>query len=215
MIPSGSIFRVQVLGVPVEVGMTAVVLVGFLALSAGRAGTQGLIAGAAYAVVLLGSILVHELGHAIVGGRLGLRPKRIVLHGFGGFCEYGRSPKPAEGVISSLAGPGAGLLLGGLLLGLRLALGGSLPDHVLSLLDSAVFINIFWSLFNLLPMFPLDGGQVLWHGLRLRLPPAQADKITRGVAVPVAILAGIAGYAAGFIFIPLICFFALMRALRM
>lgn len=214
MIPTTSVLSFRILGVPVEIGMTALMLVAFLALSAGRSGAEGLVAGAAYAVVLLVSILVHELGHAVVGTRLGLRPQRIVLHGFGGFCEYGRRPRPAEGVISSLAGPGAGLLLGGALIVARVVLGGALPGHVLSLLETGIFINVFWSLFNLLPMYPLDGGQVLWHGLRLRLDPAKADKITRAVSIPVAILAGIGGYMMGFMFIPLISFFAIMQALR-
>lgn len=215
MIPSGALLRFQAFGVPIEVGSTALFLVAFLALSYGRAGSAGLLSGAMLALVLLGSVLVHELGHALVGGRLGLRPRRIVLHGFGGFCEYGRAPRPREGVISSLAGPAAGLLLGLACLGLYLGVGASLPPHVAGLLSSAVFINLFWSLFNLLPMYPLDGGQVLWYALRGKLSAARADRITRQVTLPLAVLVGVAGYAAGYVFIPLICFFAVMRVWRM
>lgn len=214
MIPSKTLVSFRVFGIPVEIGTTAALLVAFLALSWGRSGTAGLVTGAAYAVVLLLSILVHELGHAVVGTRLGLRPQRIVLHGFGGFCEYGQRPKPRDGVISSLAGPAAGLILGGVLVALRVFAGGAMPSQLLGMLNMAIFINLFWSLFNLLPIYPMDGGQVLWHGLRLKLSPAKADKIVRNVTIPVAILTGVVGYLAGFIFIPLICFFAIMQVLR-
>jgi len=215
MIPNNAIFTFRAFGIPVEIGMTALLLVGFLALSAGRGGTAGLVHGLAYAIVLVVSILVHELGHALVGARLGLRPQRIVLHGFGGFCEYGSRPQPRQGVVSSLAGPGAGLVLGGLLVVVRLLLGARIPDSVLSLVDAGIFINLFWSLFNLLPIFPMDGGQVLWYALRIRLSPARADKIVRYVSIPVAVVAGLLGYLAGFVFIPLICFFAIARLLRL
>ncbi|NOY26290.1 MAG: hypothetical protein GXP62_10500 [Oligoflexia bacterium] len=219
MIPSSTLFSFRVVGIPVEIGTTAALLVGFLALSYGRSGTAGLVTGLAYAVVLLASILVHELGHAIIGTRLGLQPQRIVLHGFGGFTQYGRRPQPRAGVISSLAGPGAGLLLGVALIGLRLALPLLLPSvahgPVIGLLGMAIAVNIFWSLFNLLPIYPLDGGQVLWHGLRIKLAPDRANRIVRNVSIPVAILTGVVGYLLGYIFIPLICFFAVMQVLRL
>ena len=214
MIPDQSLFSFRVLGVPVEISMTALLLVGFLALSAGRSGTQGLVAGLAAAVVLIGSILVHELGHALVAGRLGLRPRRIVLQGFGGFTEYGRPPSPSQGVITSVAGPLAGLALGGLLFALELLLADRLPAHVLGLIGMGVGINVFWSLFNLLPIYPMDGGQLLWYGLRLRMPVARADRIVRNVTVPLAILVGIGGFLLGYVFIPLICFFAIMQVMR-
>lgn len=215
MIADRPLISFSVLGVPVEVGASALLLLGFLALSFGRSGTAGLVAGIAYAVVLLASVLVHELGHAVVGSRLGLRPRRIMLHGFGGFTEYGRRPRPAEGVISSMAGPLAGLALGVVCLLLRLTLGPALPPLVAGMLQAGVFINFFWSLFNLLPIFPMDGGQALRHALLLRLPPARVERIVRNVTVPTAIIVGIAGYAAGFVFIPLICFFAVMQVIRL
>ncbi len=214
MISDRPLLQFRLLGVPVEIGMTALLLVAFLALSYGRSGTGGLALGALTAVILIASILVHELGHAVVGTRLGLDPRRIMLHGFGGYTEYGKRPSARDGVISSLAGPIAGLLLGGLLVVVQVLLGGQLPSAVVGLLSMAIFINIFWSLFNLLPIYPMDGGQVLWYGLRLRMNASRADRIVRNVTVPTAIVVGIVGYMAGYVFIPLICFFAIMQVIK-
>lgn len=209
------LFSFRAFGLPVQVETSALFIVGFIALSWGRGGTDLLALGVLYAVVLMASIFVHELGHAVVGARLGLRPQRIALHGFGGYCQYGRRPTPGKGVISSLAGPAAGLLLGGVLFAVYLAAGQGMPGRAVYLLEQAIFINVFWSLFNLLPMFPMDGGQALWHGLRLKISPLKADGIVKRVTIVTAVLTGVAGALAGFLFIPLICFFAVMQARRL
>lgn len=129
------------------------------------------------------SILVHELGHAFVMIAYGLHPN-IVLHGLGGLTyvdpadDY-RSSKAHTtfGQISiSFAGPLAGFLLAGALLGalylaglrndiefgwpynLRPFLQDYVPLH--TLVNYIFFISIFWGFVNLLPIYPLDGGQI-------------------------------------------------------
>lgn len=129
------------------------------------------------------SILVHELGHALVMRAGGLKP-RIVLHGMGGLAipdrpYSGHRAGTAWQIFTSAAGPGAGFLLAGLVVaGLFLtkyafrvvfvfpygpivvptALIGSpaLTHFIYSLL----LICITWGLVNLLPIYPLDGGNI-------------------------------------------------------
>lgn len=198
LIPLGRPF-----GVPVFATGSALLVAAFIVF--GRAGV-GAHPGAAllHAGVLFGSILVHELGHAVVGKRLGLAPQRILLHGFGGLCEYGRAPRPREGVISGLAGPLAGLALGVIALIVWLVFGSSLSPTLADILSRAVWINLFWSLFNLIPMYPLDGGTVLWHGLRSRTSGARAWSITRTVGIGAAVLVGLVGLVTGEIFIAIV-----------
>lgn len=129
--------------------------------------------------VLVLSILVHELGHATVANRLGLGPCQVMIHGFGGLCSFTRAPTHSQGLRVSLAGPAAGLLLGGLAYGIHWIGGDALPPIAAMALGPTIKINLFWSLFNLLPMFPLDGGQALRHVLHLRWPPARAERTTR------------------------------------
>lgn len=105
--------------------------------------------------VVFVSILAHELGHAFAYRRFGVEPS-IVLHGFGGLT-FGRSLPVGRDLIVSLAGPGTGLAIGLPLLyiGRTVTITNA---TVADLLSMAIFVNVFWSLVNLLPLLPLDGG---------------------------------------------------------
>jgi stage IV sporulation protein FB len=191
---SGGFTIGKVLGFPIHIGFSALLIALWIGWSFGG----GQLANAAvFTAVMFGSILVHELGHAVVGRRLGLRPTGIVLHGFGGLCTYSRAPDARQGVISAAAGPGAGLLLGLVALAVQLVGGDALPAQVQWTLGWLVRINLFWSLFNLVPLYPLDGGHVLWHGLRMVLPGGKAWRITRWVGFVTGGLVVLVGLATG------------------
>lgn len=208
----------SVLGFPVFVQWSALLVVGLLVFGGGGLSDSAAMGrGILYAVAILISILVHELGHAVVGRRLGLEPRRIVVHGFGGLCEYGRRPSPKQGVISAAAGPAAGLMLGGACFLLALGFIVSalpVPDGVMLFLDQMIWINVVWSLFNLLPIHPLDGGSVLSHGLLHYFSPRKAWVITRWVTIGVAVPVGLLGLATGHIFVPVILGLIVMDKLR-
>ncbi len=213
---NATLLRFQLFGLPIQVTWTALILLFILGAQAAGGGADGqsLLRALIFGILVFASILVHELGHALVGRRLGLRPQEIVVHGFGGLCRYGRAPTPKEGVFSSLAGPFAGLALGGLALGLSLVVPDSAPPGVHFALDNLIWINIFWSLFNLLPIFPMDGGHVLVSSLQLAMKPLLAWKITRVVSVGLAILVGIVGFQMGMRFVPVIMVFILLQNVR-
>lgn len=191
---------------------------GFIVLGGGGLGDPSAIARSViYAVAILLSILVHELGHAVVGRRLGLQPRRIVVHGFGGLCEYGRRPTPKQGVISAFAGPGAGLMLGALCFVLLMAVsfaGPGVPYGLTVFLEQMVWINFVWSLFNLLPIHPLDGGSIMANGLQLVTTPRKAWQITRWVTIGLAIPVGILGFMSGYRFVPIILALIVMDKFR-
>ncbi len=117
---------------------------------------------AAWTGVMFVSILVHEMGHALAGTYFGARPG-IKLHGFGGLTYLpGANFSRGRSIVVSAAGPAAGLLLGFLVLALFMIF----PPHsrfdlVSYLYSRALYINFFWTFLNLLPIQPLDGGQIL------------------------------------------------------
>ncbi len=142
-----------------------------------------------WVAVVFVSILVHEFGHAFAMRRYGESP-RVVLHALGGltFAEptpWGRTwaqvaPGGRQQILISAAGPGAGFLLAGLVVvtaiavGLALGVGvafgvaqipaGTLASPALRYLDmlitSLLWVNLGWGLINLLPVYPLDGGNI-------------------------------------------------------
>lgn len=114
-----------------------------------------------WAVVVFVSVLVHEFGHALTALAFG-QHARIDLVGLGGLTSRtGKKTKLWQDFIIVLDGPLAGLLLAALSYAALLYLPKS-ANHVLVYgLNVAVIANIFWTVINLLPIQPLDGGRLL------------------------------------------------------
>jgi membrane-associated protease RseP (regulator of RpoE activity) len=106
------------------------------------------------------SILVHEYGHGLMS-RLFHSAPAIVLYGMGGLCYSERERQtPWQRLAVLFAGPGAGLLFYGLIaLGIHV-LGEPTGSVGWQIVASLTYINLYWSLVNLLPIWPLDGGQI-------------------------------------------------------
>ncbi len=126
---------------------------------------------------ILVSILAHELGHALTARWFGLRPM-IVLHAFGGLAlDVGGLRERWKRLCVTLAGPAAGLGLW-LLLSFIFTPGLAPIQQWNYALWVLLFVNLYWNLLNLLPIYPLDGGQISaelftwadpYHGLRRTL----------------------------------------------
>jgi stage IV sporulation protein FB len=127
---------------------------------------------------MLLAILVHEFGHALVARSYGLRPW-VTLYGMGGLTSYNpsgaRRPMGTWDQIQlSAAGPVAGFMLAAVILVLAylaghpihrfgvllVPVGQILNAHFTDFLFDVLSICIFWGLLNLLPIYPLDGGQI-------------------------------------------------------
>jgi len=107
------------------------------------------------------SIVVHELGHALIASRFGIRTRRITLLPIGGLAEIEReAQKPFQEFAIAIAGPVTSLLLGALFLGLYVIV------HPFSVPLGGItaylgWVNIALAVFNLVPGYPMDGGRVL------------------------------------------------------
>ncbi len=161
-------------------------------------------------IVVFVSILVHELGHALLAEFFGWR-SNIVLYHFGGVAQYDafRGHTPWKKIAICFAGPGAGFILAGLIFGFHivaLANGWFEQQPIYDyLVTQLLFVNIGWGLVNLLPVFPLDGGQICGEVLFLmkaRNSQVLCHKIGMVVAGIVALLAFRFGHRyAGFMFL--------------
>jgi len=115
--------------------------------------------GAVTAVMLFGSVLLHELGHSVVALRYKVPVRSITLFLFGGIAEIGAEPPSAiaEFFIAA-AGPLVSLFLGLLFYAIQPVVAGSQP--LLGLAKYLTYINLALALFNFIPGYPLDGGRV-------------------------------------------------------
>ena len=146
---------------------------------------------AAVALGFLASLVLHELGHALVAQRLGFDVHSVTIFGFAGFTEYRpEASNPGSAFLVSVCGPLVNLVLGAAGTAAYQVVG---PDTVggVALFELA-FINVALGIFNLAPGLPLDGGHVLqavlWRitGNRLR-----ATRVAAYVGFVVAVLLGL------------------------
>ncbi len=115
------------------------------------------------AVGLFASVALHELGHSVVARAKGSYIQEIVLYPFGGAAKISNIPtRPLDEILVALAGPAVSLLLGivGLFAGF-LILGAHPEANHYPLVFELGAINIALFVFNLFPVFPMDGGRVL------------------------------------------------------
>jgi Zn-dependent protease len=176
--------RFPLFGFPVRIHLSFLIV----ALLIGISGPEPDVARAAVWVgVVLVSVLVHELGHAFAARLAGAEPT-IDLYALGGLTAFA-PPRPLgrlQSVGISLAGPFAGFALGLLMLSCASAFGVEHPSPFIRagapigdvLIGAGIWVNLYWGFVNLLPILPLDGGNVLRSVL-----PGNADTRDRLAAI--------------------------------
>ncbi len=145
------------------------------------------LAGITGAVVLLASLLAHELTHAIVARREGVKVLGVKLWLFGGIARLGGEAKtPGTDFRIAVSGPAMSLALAAVFAGVAAALRAvGTADVVVAVAWWLAGINLMIGLFNLLPGAPLDGGRILraflWrrHGDTVRAAVGAARAGTR------------------------------------
>ena len=157
-------------------------------------------------LAILISIMVHELGHALVIRYIFGAATMIFLHGLGGIAVhnrpyYYRTPKRLGRIFISLAGPLAGFLLAALCVVVlwntqEVIVMGS---HLWYFLYIIIFICIFWGVINLLPVYPLDGGKI-FREICLQVSQRYGMEVSAGVSAATAILLAILFFQRGELF---------------
>ena len=172
-------------GFPVEVNLSFLILLGLVLVAFG--GVVGVfVVGIAFA-----SILLHELGHAVVARRLGVHVAGIELGFFGGAAKMENMPRKADHELAiAAAGPAVSLLLGGAGLGLAAL------THI-SLFALIGWTNLVIAGFNLIPALPMDGGRILRALLTRRMSFIAATDAAVYVSRIAAISFGVFGLAFG------------------
>jgi len=190
-------------------------------------------------VVVFASILIHELGHAVMMRYYG-KPARIILYMMGGLAipdrggysnpyMTGDSFRPVQDkgrfrwsqIIISFAGPLAQFILAAVVIAFSIAgataggitagdalenllgMDNAINPNLMLLIRLLLFINIFWAVLNLLPVYPLDGGQIMREFL-VGLDPWQGQVRALWVSIIAAVLTGVVGAVlCGGLFMPI------------
>lgn len=139
------------------------------------------------------SILVHELGHAVAYRAFGSWAS-ITLHTFGGQAQATEAPRAAwQRLIVAASGPAAGLVLAGLVFLIQIALASTTLDvYVKNAIGFLLWVNVVWSIFNLFPIPPLDGGSVCRELLAI-FGARNPDLYAHGVGFVLALLLAVSG----------------------
>lgn len=185
--------RFTMFGIPVEIQPWFWVILALLGSNFGQNfGTSNDALAVALFVIAGGfSILVHELGHALVGRSFGARPY-IVLHGFGGYAAFpGSFFSRWQSFLVTASGPGVQLLLGVAVFVLSITM-TDLSDAFRSFLTDLWMVSIFWALLNLIPVFPLDGGQMLAAAMG-----PQRRNLMLQISIGVAVIGAVALWSTG------------------
>ena len=178
----------RLMGFPIEVSLSFLILLGLVFV--GFIGVGGLL-GLAVVALTFSSVLLHELGHAVVARQLGVHVGSIELNFFGGAAKMHDLPRSANHEIAiAAAGPVVSLALAGLGFGL----GAVTASSVVLLIG---WINLVIAAFNLIPALPMDGGRILRALLSRSYDYVRATDMAVKVSSVTAVAFVIAGLALG------------------
>jgi Zn-dependent protease len=181
----------SVSGIPIKVHLSMALLAAWL-LIVGSNGIDEQIKELSSLLILFSSVALHELGHALMAKRLGVRTRDITLYPFGGIASLIDRINPKQEFLITIAGPMVNVVIASLIF---IFFG---PDKILQVdfLESALgnlfLVNASLAIFNALPAFPMDGGRILRSSLQLlgvRSATKIAARCSQAVCIGLAVFA--------------------------
>jgi Zn-dependent protease len=134
--------------------------------------------------ILFVSVLIHELAHAAMIGVFGFGASHVVLTGMGGVTINKRRARPWQDMLISVAGPAASFGLYFLAMAISNNFEVARTDRMLAaLMPRLAIANVFWGIFNLIPVPPLDGGHATREFFRIFLTERTAFVISIWIAI--------------------------------
>src|SRR5450432_394859 len=176
-----SINLFRVFGIQLSVHVGFLLLLAYAGLEGwSEDGGSGMVASVAVLVVFYVCVVLHELGHSLTARRFGVKVPRILLLPIGGMAEFDRIPRePGAEFLITIAGPMVNFAIAAVLFAFA-GLPQGFPFHpeFAGSIRGFAHLLLCWNLvmgcFNLLPVFPMDGGRLLRSLLAIRLPYLRA-----------------------------------------
>lgn len=156
------------------------------------------LAGATWSVAMIlaffGCVVLHELGHSFTARRFGVNVPRILLMPIGGMAQFDSIPRrPRSELLITLAGPAVNFVIAAVMAVFVRFPGNweptGLPLNLADLGRYLLIANLVMGCFNLIPVFPMDGGRILRALLAVRLPYLSATFWAMSIGKVLAVLA--------------------------
>ncbi len=188
---SWSIAVVRIFGVEIRIHLSFVFLLLFIWVMEASNKTTTPWRGLVLAAIVFGSVVLHEVGHALVAAHSGLTARALILLPIGGISVLDNStgdgttvatPVWKRDIRTAIVGPLVNLLIAFVAASIVLAiapevhLGGRPLVHSAHLLRSLVWVNLVLGALNFLPAYPLDGGRILRALFTRRMEVVQATR---------------------------------------
>jgi Zn-dependent protease len=183
---TGKLYLGHIGKVPLYAAMESLFLLAYIYMIGGDLPGEKLVT---LLLVFLLTIVLHELGHAVVAIGQGMSGVSITIGALGGYCSYVGDRHPYREFLISLTGPVTNLLIAWLswilLTQLRFT-----DELLLFFLSQMYYWNLVLGILNLLPIYPLDGGQVALSLCRMAMrSELGARRFTLGLSVVTAFVA--------------------------
>lgn len=215
-------------GIDVYMHLTFLLLLAFIAVSyyLPRQSVDDAIWGVLFILAVFGTVVLHELGHALAARRFGVETRDITLLPIGGIARLARIPEePVQELVIAVAGPLVNVVIAAVTFAYIAGTGGfTLPDAealqrgdvspmlAMPFAERFFLVNVFLVVFNLIPAFPMDGGRMLRAVLAMFTDYAQATNVAALIGQGIAFLFGALGLFGGNPFLLFIALFVWMGA---
>jgi stage IV sporulation protein FB len=201
------------MGTEVRIHLTFLLLIAWIAISAGaQGGSTAALDAVTFVLAVFVCVVLHEFGHALMARCFGIRTRDITLLPIGGVASIEQMPeKPGQELLIAIAGPLVNVAIAAALFW---SFGDLIQSEVaklttdtqeVSLLTRLALVNVGLVAFNLIPAFPMDGGRVLRALLSIWIGRTRATRVAAGIGQAAAFALGFAGLFGN----PLLVFIAL------
>lgn len=189
---SFNLFRIR--GIQLSVHFSFLLLLAYVAHEGwAQDGQAGLWWSVATLLAFFTCVVLHELGHSFTARRYGVGVPRILLMPIGGMAEFDSIPRrPAHELLITIAGPAVNFVIAGLLWFVADFPAewdpGATPASLNELACVLFAANLVMGCFNLVPVFPMDGGRIFRALLAMKLPYLRATFWAASVGKVLAVI---------------------------
>lgn len=144
-------------------------------------------------IAFFACVVLHELGHSFTAMAFGIGVRRILLMPIGGMAEFDAIPRqPLSEFLITIAGPAVNFAIAAVLwITVGLSVDANYPANATGFAQLLLHANLVMGIFNLLPVFPMDGGRILRAILAWRMPYLRATFVAATVGKVLAVAAAI------------------------